>query len=86
MIKKKRIKKSKALTYNGSPSRTFTKAKQGYCSSENTADRAMTRPYSFPKWHDGKLNTQSKNKTKRKIIILPRQVTTIIGNSRKYKM
>lgn len=38
---------------------TLTRAKQGYCSSENTADRAMTRPYSFPKWQDGKLNTQS---------------------------
>lgn len=45
------------LTYKGSPPRgPFTRAKQGYCSRENTADRAMTRPNSFPKWHPGKLH------------------------------
>ena len=47
------------LTYKGSPSRAFTRAKQGYCSRENTADRAMIIPYSFPKWHDGKLHSHT---------------------------
>lgn len=52
------------LTYKGSPSRTpFTREKQGYCSTENTADRARTIPYSFPKWHDGKLHIHTKTES-----------------------
>lgn len=44
------------LTYRGSPFRApFTRAKQGYWSTEKMADRARIIPYSFPKWHDGKL-------------------------------
>lgn len=51
---------SHVLTYKGSPPRTpFTKVKVGYCSKENTADRDMTTPYSFPKWHGGKLHTHT---------------------------
>lgn len=49
------------LTYKGSPPRTsFTRVKQGYCSREKTADRAMTTPNSFPKWHGGKLHTRKR--------------------------
>lgn len=33
----------------------MTRAKQGYCSSDTTADRDITKPYSFPKWTPGKL-------------------------------
>lgn len=48
------------LTYRGSPLRApFTRAKQGYWSTAKTADRARTIPYSFPKWHDGKLRAQT---------------------------
>lgn len=57
------------LTYRGSPFRApFTRAKQGYWSTAKTADRARTIPYSFPKWHDGKLQAPtegSDGKTKR---------------------
>lgn len=49
-----------SLTYRGSPFRApFTRAKQGYWSTAKTADRARTIPYSFPKWHDGKLHAQT---------------------------
>lgn len=48
------------LTYRGSPFRApFTRAKQGYCSTAKTADRARIIPYSFPKWHDGKLQAHA---------------------------
>lgn len=48
------------LTYRGSPPRApFTRAKQGYWSTAKMADRARTTPYSFPKWHDGKLHAQT---------------------------
>lgn len=48
------------LTYRGSPFKApFTRAKQGYWSTAKTADRARTIPYSFPKWHDGKLRAQT---------------------------
>lgn len=49
------------LTYSGSPFRApFTRAKQGYWSTPKTADRARIIPYSFPKWHDGKLQAPNR--------------------------
>lgn len=53
---KLRLKLSWALTKKGSPPRApLTRAKQGYCSRETTADMDIIRPYSFPKWQAGKL-------------------------------
>lgn len=54
----------RVLTYRASPSRSpFTMAKQGYCTREKSAESAMTKPYSFPKWHDGKLD-EKRERTK----------------------
>ena len=48
------------LTYRGSPFRApFTRAKQGYWSTAKMADRVRIIPYSFPKWHGGKLQAQT---------------------------
>lgn len=48
------------LTYRGSPSRTScTKVRQRYCTKETTADRAITKPSTFPKWRRGNLHADT---------------------------